>query len=242
MIATATPAKGGSARFSVGLEEGSDGVVHAHALGLSGCMTTAGNAEDALAAFESELAEWLTFMSIAGRRTPPQGSEIEIAVDEWLRMNEDVGPGTIACFDADRAPLTRVDIEEGLDTLGVLRGRLLPRIRRARNEDLERLEGPRYTLRTILEELARAQWWTLSRLGASPLAAVPEQVVGRLDTAIALAVDRLASLDEERASLTLLLEGEEWTPRKVLRRLLWLEWSLGGLALRTMEPIAPREA
>ena len=63
-----------------------------------------------------------------------------------------------------------------------------------------------------------------------------------VNTAIALAVDRLSSLDEQRASQSLLLEGEEWTPRKVLRRLLWLEWSLGSLALRTMEPLASREA
>ena len=36
------------------------------------------------------------------------------------------------------------------------------------------------------------------------------------------------------------LDGEVWTPRKVLRRLLWLEWALGESALQAMPEESPR--
>ena len=30
------------------------------------------------------------------------------------------------------------------------------------------------------------------------------------------------------------IEGEEWTPRKVLRRLLWTEWSMGRVVAHAL--------
>jgi hypothetical protein len=67
------------------------------------------------------------------------------------------------------------------------------------------------------------------------MAEVPDRILGRLDTAMALVVQQLTSLDEEARSRVLELDGEQWTPRKVVRRLLWLEWALGGGALRALE-------
>jgi hypothetical protein len=94
-----------------------------------------------------------------------------------------------------------------------------------------------WTVRQILEELARAGWWTLSRLGASPMADVPDATLGRLDTSIALAVQAFTEMPADRRGMRLELDGEEWTPRKVLRRLLWQEWALGRAAASALAPV-----
>jgi predicted RNase H-like HicB family nuclease len=219
----------------VGLEEGADGAVMAHALNLPGCAAVGGSPEAAVAAFERVLADWFRFLSAIGEPVPPRDAEIDVTVDEWLRTGARIAAGeTVALFAEDLAPLAQADAEAGVRRLGDLRARLLARVRR-RPEALLDAETPGgMTARQVLEELARAQWWTLSRLGATPMAEVPQKTLARLDTAMALVVDRLTTLPDDARAQHLELDGEEWTPRKVLRRLLWLEWTLGAAALTAL--------
>lgn len=225
--------------MSVGLEEGADGAFLAHPLEPAGCSGAGENAEAAVAAFEKEWTRWLRFVASTGDPVPPASVELEFAVDEWVRTDARVGAGeTMAYFAADLRPLEHEDIERGLRRLGDLRGRLLRLIRRWSPEELEaeleRETAEGWTVRRVLEELARGQWWTLSRLGASPMAGAPDYTIARLDTALALTVQHLGHLSDERRFQVLELDGEDWTPRKVLRRLLWLEWKLGGAAIRAL--------
>lgn len=219
---------GDDVRISVGLEEGADGAFLAHALTLPGCVAAGTGAEGAAGRLEGEVVEWLRFLAAAGEPVPPADAELEIAVDEWLRTGARVAAGeSTACFEHDLRPLTDADVDRGLRRLGELRGALLARVRRLPESEADRPLPGGGTLRRALEELARAQWWTLSRLGASPLGEAPDRTLARLDTAMALTVDHFAHLPPERRGLLLEIDGEEWTPRKVLRRLLWTEWSLG---------------
>lgn len=227
-------------RVSVGLEEGADGAVLAHALTLPGCTAAGRTPQHAVAAFERELNEWLRFLALSGEGVPPASTELEIAVDEWLRTDARVAEGeSTACFAEDLRALTDEEIQTGVRRLGDLRGLLLAPVRRLRRSEvdaaLDRPAANGWTARRIMEELARAQWWTLSRLGASPMAGAPDATLARLDTAAALIVQHLGHLPPERRGTRLEMEGEEWTPRKVLRRLLWLEWTLGRAAVRALE-------
>jgi hypothetical protein len=52
---------------------------------------------------------------------------------------------------------------------------------------------------------------------------------------MALVVQQLTRLAHEKRGQQLDLKGESWTPRKIVRRLLWLEMALGGTALRAFE-------
>ena len=225
-------------RIAVGLEEGADGGVMAHALDLPGCAGTGASPQAAVAALERALPGWLRFLAAAGEPVPPPEAEIELAVDEWVATDARVLEGeTAALFAAELAPLAQAEAERGVRRLGELRARLLARVRR-RPEALLDAETPGgMTARQVMEELARAQWWTLTRLGATPMAEVPETTLARLDTAMALVVDRLTALPDGARDLRLELDGEEWTPRKVLRRLLWLEWTLGAAALAALAPV-----
>ena len=227
------------ARVSVGLEEGADGGLIAHALSLPGLAAAGTGPEETMAAFERELNAWLRFLASAGEPVPSAGDEVEVAVDEWLATDARVGEGeSTACFADDLRPLSDDEIQAGVRRLGDLRGRLLAQVRRIPRREVDAaLDRPlgEWTVRRVLEELARAQWWTLSRLGATPMAGPPEATLGRLDTALALVVQQLGHLPAERRGTRLELDGEEWTPRKVVRRLLWLEWTLGGAAARALE-------
>jgi predicted RNase H-like HicB family nuclease len=217
--------------FPVALEEGPDGATLVHSLSVPGCVAGGATQEEALAAFPGVLAAWLRTLESTGERVPPRDAELEITVDEWVTTEADVAAGeSRACFEWDLQPATPGDIARDLRRLGDLRGLLLREIRRRPDAELDHGFGGEWTARRAIEELARAQWWTLSRLGASPLAELPDHTVGRLDTAMALIISVFSEMEPEARARVLDLEGETWTARKVLRRLLWLEWTLGRVA------------
>jgi hypothetical protein len=71
------------------------------------------------------------------------------------------------------------------------------------------------TLRT----LADGEWWLLSRLGTRPFGSFPLEPRERFAAVRALTLERFANLlpgDRERHAV---FAGEQWTTRKVLRRL-----------------------
>ncbi|HEV2148644.1 MAG TPA: hypothetical protein VGR37_14665 [Longimicrobiaceae bacterium] len=228
-------------RITVGLEEGADGAFLAHALTLPGCAAFGPTAEAAAWALQGEVLEWLRFLAAAGEPVPPPEAELELAVDEWLRTGARAGAGeSTACFEHDLRPLEDADIDRELRRLGDLRAALLARVRRLPADQADRPLPGGGTMRRALEELARAQWWTLTRLGASPLGEPPDRTLGRLDGAMALTVDHFSHLPPERRGLLLEIEGEEWTPRKVLRRMLWTEWSLGRVVAHALSDVSPQ--
>lgn len=223
--------------FGVGLEEGRNGGALVHSLTVPGCVAAGRDRDEALAAFPAELSEWLHFLGSSGETIPEPGSELEVTVDEWVETDADVAGGaSTAFFAADARPLDATEIAAGLRRLGDLRGPLLRRLRQLGPGEMDRVETEGWSATRIADELARAQWWTLTRLGASPLAEVPERTIARLDTAMALVVQRYTELTPGSDAGPVEIEEELWTPRKVLRRLLWIEWSLGGTLLRLLSP------
>lgn len=217
--------------FPLGLEEGPGGATLVHSLSVPGCVAGGATQEEALAAFPRALAAWLRTLRSAGEHVPPPDAELDLTVDEWVTTDADVAAGeSTACFEADLVPLTPASAARDLRRLGDLRGILLRDVKGRQEPDLDRGWGGEWTARRALEELARAQWWTLSRLGSSPLAELPDRTLGRLDTAMALVVHSFSEMSPEAMAGVVDLDGETWTPRKVLRRLLWLEWTLGRLA------------
>jgi len=225
--------------FSVGLEESASGATLVHALTLPGCVAGGLSQGEALEAFETVLAQWLTTLGTLGQQLPPRDAELQISVDEWHMSDAAVADGESAVlFDHDRAALSESDLVEQLQRLGDLRGLLLRRLRGLPDPALDHIWRGEWTARIALEELARAHWWTLSRLGSSAMAEVPATTLARLDTSMALVVHRFTELAPEARSEIRDIEGELWTPRKVLRRLLWLEWTFGRLALAALPPSA----
>ncbi len=221
--------------FPVALEEGADGSTLVHSINLPGCVAGGASQEEALANFQAVLSQWLTTLGTIGERLPPRDAELQITVDEWHLSAANVADGeSEVLLDADREPLSETEMIALLHRLGDLRGHLLARVRRLPDEALDAVWRGDWTARLALEELARSHWFTLSRLGSSSMAEVPARTLARLDTAMALVVQRFTDLAPDARSVLVDIEGELWTPRRVLRRLLWLEWTFGRLALAAL--------
>jgi predicted RNase H-like HicB family nuclease len=225
-------------RFPLGLEEGADGGFVVHALSVPGCTATAESRDAALAAFPAELSEWLQFLAAIGERVPAPDAELELAIDEWVETDAEIAEGeSRSIFDADFVPLSDLDVQRYVWWLGELRGRLLRRIRPLSPAEQDEPRADGWSVARLVDELARAQWWTLSRLGSSPLGEVPDRTTGRLDTAMALVVQRFTEMPPEVRGTIVELDGETWTPRKVLRRLLALEWEMGRVVERLLASV-----
>lgn len=230
---TARPATAGEiGLLSVAIEEGPDGAALVHSLGYPGCVSAGRTVQDALDAFPGQLSAWLSFRQSLGLAVPDPDEELEITVDDWVSTDVSVSAGeSDAFFDADLRVVEDDEFDEALHLLGDLRGELLRELKRLPRGALDREDPAVEPAREVLNELARAQWWTLTRLGASPLGEVPQPVMGRLDTAMALTVQQITGFARAAGHRVLELDGELWSPRKVLRRLLWLEWWLGHTAI-----------
>jgi hypothetical protein len=80
----------------------------------------------------------------------------------------------------------------------------------------------RWSINDILGHVGGAEWWYLDRLGrAFPRAEVPEAPQERLEKVRAFFVETLPKLEGVKQAVG--VDGEFWSPRKVLRRALWHE-------------------
>jgi hypothetical protein len=82
--------------------------------------------------------------------------------------------------------------------------------------------GERWSINGILNHLGSAEWWYLDRLGlAFPRAQVPEEPLAWLDTVRKRFNSTLYKLSDVKRVVG--VDGEFWSPRKLLRRSLWHE-------------------
>ena len=81
--------------------------------------------------------------------------------------------------------------------------------------------GERWSIRGILRHIANAEWWYLSRLGLTEGQEWPKDTQERLRHACACLETTLPTL--AGAKTVIGIEGEFWSPRKLLRRILWHE-------------------
>jgi uncharacterized damage-inducible protein DinB len=128
-----------------------------------------------------------------------------------------------AWFRHDWKPLTEEDITQGLKLLAWSRTDLLKAIAGLDLEQLERrYPGERWSIAGILGHVGGADWWYLDRLGlAFPRQQVPEEPFARLATIRGHLEKRLPELAGSQQVIG--VDGEFWSPRKLLRRAVWHE-------------------
>jgi hypothetical protein len=82
--------------------------------------------------------------------------------------------------------------------------------------------GERWSTTGILQHVDGAEWWYLDRLGlAFDREEVPAEPFERLDRIRELLIKTLPEL--EASTQVAGIDGQIWSPRKVLRRALWHE-------------------
>jgi len=180
-------------------------------------------------------------LEAAGKRSPwptgatppaaPGGEQTEVAIIETRERRGAVANGnTSATFRLDLAPLTPADVTASLELLAESRRHLL-----ALRPLLECSPDPAAMLafrsrpdrKSIAEQLmhiAAVERWYLVRIRPElprlPVSAGPWE---RLAAVRGLVVRTLAGMGEHDLAIRTRVNGEVWTPRKVIRRLMYHE-------------------
>ncbi len=128
-----------------------------------------------------------------------------------------------AWFLHDWKPLTKEEIGRGFKMLSWSREDLLETVNDLSPEDLKlRYPQERWSIAGILKHVGGAEWWYLDRLGlAFPRKEVPIDPFERLQKVRDQLVKVLPDLTDSRQVVG--MDGEFWSPRKMLRRALWHE-------------------
>lgn len=221
--------------FQVGVENNNEGRSIAWALEHPGCFAYGMNADGATLNLETALSKyaawilrhetrsWLNFVE----------SEVEIVINgEWdvYFVNDDLdkvgesdGYSVESFFPYDWKPLSSLEIKHGLDMLAWSRDDLLRSLHGLSPEKLNAPHtGELWSINGILGHLGGAEWWYLDRLGlAFPREQVPEEPLARLDKVRKHFNSALFRLDGVKKVIG--IDGEFWSPRKILRRALWHE-------------------
>jgi hypothetical protein len=215
----------------IGIENGSAGRTIIWVLEHPGCFSYGENSQEALEALPAALKEyneWLVWHEQeAGRSPHDQDLHIDSTwevfhIDENFAVTSE-GYEVNAWFQDDWKPLAEVEIVLGIELLSMSRVDLLSTVEGTSEETMNlKLPGERWSIAGILKHVASADWWYLDRLGmAFPSDQLPSEPGERLDKVRTHMVDILPSLAGSK--LVVGIEGEFWSPRKLLRRAVWHE-------------------
>jgi hypothetical protein len=217
--------------FRIGLENNTEGRSQAWILGYPGCFAYGQDGSQALKAVPQAIADYRYWIEIhTSESWLPQDEEF--ALDEtWecYTINDkyelvENGYEVNAWFRHDWVPLSEEDIRHGLLLLSWSRKDLMVTAADLSPEVLERTyPNERWNIAGILKHIGGAEWWYLDRLGlAFPRTQVPEQPFERLDKVRRHLIEILPGLAGSQQVVG--IEGEIWSPRKLLRRAVWHEY------------------
>ncbi|MEJ2558347.1 MAG: type II toxin-antitoxin system HicB family antitoxin [Anaerolineae bacterium] len=169
--------------------------------------------------------------SARGKTVEEAKENIRVAVEEYLSLLRDVGEPVPKASEEVRLEFEEVntttfltdydaihpnEMETLFRWMAVSRQELMDLVKNLPEDAFQwKLDDDTPTIRDILCHMAEADLWYTDRLKQWP-----EAPLFRLAATRGVALERLRALtDKERARGTI-HEGEEWTPRKVVRRML----------------------
>jgi hypothetical protein len=220
--------------FSIGIENNNDDRTIAWALDHPGCFAYGQNSEEAQRNFLQAVREYRAW--IARHEEPWLTDEVEVVVEETFDAYfinpafERVARGkdswmVESFFVRDWKPLVPHEIERALKLLAWSRADLLHLVEGLDTERLSRTyPHERWAINGILNHIGIAEWWYQERIGypfPENEAEVPSDPFERLEVVREHFKSLLPKLDGVNKVVG--LEGEIWSPRKVLRRAVWHE-------------------
>ncbi len=221
--------------FQAGIENNSEGRSIAWALEHPGCYAYGMKADAALSNLEGALNKyagwilhhtpntWLNFTDQDIQLVVNGVWDVYFINDDFEKITETDGYSVESFFPYDWKPLTGVEIKRALELLAWSRQDLLKTLEGLSGSKLDQTyPGERWSIKGILGHVGGAEWWYLERLGlAFPRADVPEEPLARLQKVrdhFKAVLPKLEGVKQVSG-----VDGEIWSPRKVLRRALWHE-------------------
>jgi hypothetical protein len=222
-------------KFQAGIDNNNEGRSIAWALEHPGCFAYGTNTEGAALNLETALMKyagwilrhesnsWLSFAE----------DEIEIVIngvwdvyyinDEFDKISEVDGYAVDSFFPYDWKPLKTDEIKHALDMLVWSRDDFLKTLQGLSTTQLDaNYPGERWSINGIVGHLGGAEWWYLERLGlAFPREQLPKDPIERIEKVRKHLATKLFGLDGVKQVVA--VDGEFWSPRKLLRRTLWHE-------------------
>ena len=219
--------------FHIGLENNNEGIrFQAWALEYPGCFAYGKDEKEVLSNLPAAIRSYAQWVAQRESSWMVDATKIELKVEDIFTAYcineafERVGKSDNeinAWFQDDRKPLTAVNIERGLKLLSWTREDLLNTIKSLSKEKLEQTyPNERWSINGILNHVGGAEWWYLNRLGlAFPRAEMPKEPIARLEKVRSYFNETLSKLEGSKQVVE--IDGEFWSPRKILRRAVWHE-------------------
>jgi hypothetical protein len=221
--------------FRAGIENNHEGRSIAWALEHPGCFAYGSNGPGATHNLEGALNAYAAWVYRHDPKTWLSFSESEIEVevngtwdvyyinDELDKSTEADGFSVNAFFPYDWKPLTGLEIERAVKLLDWSRLDLLKVVEGLNPQKLDATyPAERWSIKGILGHVGGAEWWYLQRLDlAFPREQLPEDPFERIKKVrkqLNLVLPKL-----EGVKRVVGVDGEIWSPRKILRRTLWHE-------------------
>jgi len=221
-------------RIRIAIEDGSDNRAQAWALDYPGCFSYGADPSEAILTFPMALIayhNWVSKHAGAASWMPTLGDfDIRLVetfnvycINEHFDLAED-GYEVNAFFRDDWRPLTDEDIQHGLLLLEWSRADLRAAVHGLTAAQLDAEHpGERWSIAGILKHVASAEWWYLDRLGKAslPREQLSKDPFERLSQVRAVTNQALPGLAGNASVVG--VDGEFWSPRKLLRRAIWHE-------------------
>ncbi len=222
-------------QLRTGLELNFEGRVLAWALDYPGCFAYGEDQQESLLRLPQAFIAYQRWVQFKAGEKSWLTSDYDIdvrllesfkayVINENFELTDQAGYEVNAWFQSDWIPLNGVEIEHGLLLMDWSRQDLLDLLANI-SPDLTEKEfaGERWNILGILKHIAGAEWWYLDRLGLTDLTRneVPKDPFERLNIVRAQVKQTLPQLLEKE--LVIGKDGEFWSPRKLVRRILWHE-------------------
>lgn len=218
--------------FHVGLENNAEGRSQVWLLGHPGCFAYGVDGSAAMEAVPQAIRDYRQWLAAHASGSWLVGDATEYRLEEtWecYSINSDyelvqVGYEVNAWFRHDWIPLSGEDIQRGLLLLSWGREELLKLVKPLDVQTLDRTyPKERWSITGILKHIGGAEWWYLDRLGLSfARKDVPEEPFARLEKVRSTLTEVLPGL--AGSTKVVGIDGEFWSPRKLLRRAVWHEY------------------
>lgn len=221
-------------QLNVGLENGADGRPLAWALDFPGCFAYGADSSEAVinmapafVAFKSWVAShtresWLKDIHDVDVRLTEVWEVYNIDADYNATSDGDYEVN--AWFRHDWKPLTRVDVRRGQQILNYARADLIELVQALPAEILDRTyPQERWSIRGVLGHIAKAELWYMDRLeqAGGLRSRLPQDAFEQL-AAVRTQLEKILP-DLEGVEMVRGVQGEIWSPRKLLRRAIWHE-------------------